>query len=277
MRKTTKPAAKKPARKAAPRSAKPASKEKPPAPAPARKAAKERPTETKVEAFIREYLIDLNGRQAAIRAGYSPFSARQTASDLLATPHVRDAVQAAMDARAERTGISADRVLERLWAIATADPRELIELQRQCCRHCYGIGHRYQFTRRELLDAEIEHEKRRADEPDKYGEFDQQGGDGYDPRKDPHPDCPECWGEGREVVVPKDSRDLSPSARLLYAGVKTTQHGLEIKTHSQVDALLNCGKHLGLFRDKLEVTLPADFESALIAARQRALRSRGGE
>lgn len=245
----------------------------PPAQAP-RKVLTEKRKPTKVELFVQEYLVDLNGRQAAIRAGYSPFSARQTACDLLATPRVKEAVQAAMDERAARTGISGDRVLERLWGIATADPRELIELHRRCCRHCYGEGHRWQFTARELLDAEIQHAKEREADPN-LGNFNPQGGEGFDPRKDPHPECPECHGEGIEQVIPKDSRDLSPQARLLFAGVKTTQHGLEIKTHNQVDALLNVGRHLGLFKDKVEVTLPADFEQALLAARSRALSNRG--
>ena len=34
--------------------------------------------------FVEEYLIDLNARQAAIRAGYSPKTAQEQASRLLA-------------------------------------------------------------------------------------------------------------------------------------------------------------------------------------------------
>lgn len=37
----------------------------------------------KQKAFVREYLIDHNGTQAAIRAGYSPKTARQQAEQLL--------------------------------------------------------------------------------------------------------------------------------------------------------------------------------------------------
>lgn len=223
--------------------------------------------------FVREYLVDLNGRQAAIRAGYAPGSARFTASELLARPAVQEAVAKAMVERATRTGITADRVLERLWGIATADPRELIELHRACCRYCYGEGHRYQRTPRELDEAREEYAQWLASEH-KAGSMidpDTQGGTGYNPRLDPNPACPECFGDGVERVIAKDTRDLSPDARLLYAGVKTTQHGLEIKVHDQAAQLVNVGKHLGLFRERVELTMPQDFEATLLAARKRAL------
>ena len=43
----------------------------------------------KYECFCQEYLVDLNQTQAAIRAGYSPRSAGQTASALMKKPKVR--------------------------------------------------------------------------------------------------------------------------------------------------------------------------------------------
>ncbi|WP_046970319.1 terminase small subunit [Dyella japonica] len=225
----------------------------------ARKAAKKAPQQHAVpraDLFVLEYLKDMNGRQAAIRAGYSPISARQTASDLLATPEIQQKVAEAMAARSEATGIEGQMVLDRFWAIATADPRDLIELHRVCCRYCYGKGHRYQRTPKEMNQAEREHKAlvAAAEKDAKIGEFDPEGGIGFNPYRDPHPDCPECFGEGEERVVAKDTRDLSPAARLLYAGVKTTQHGLEIKTHDQVAALRDVGKHLGLFKEKVELT-----------------------
>lgn len=226
-------------------------------PAPKKVAGKAVHGVNRVDVFVAEYLVDLNGRQAAIRAGYSPQSARQTASELLATPEVQAKVQAAMDERAKRTGISADEVLRRYWAVATADPRELIELFRGCCRYCWGKNHKFQRTPNEMLEARAQNvlanlERQGKNEP--IQAFAELGGVGFNPKNDPHPDCPECFGEGAGRVVAKDTRDLSPSARLLYAGVKTTQHGLEIKMHSQQDALLNVGKHLGIFKEKVELT-----------------------
>ena len=61
--------------------------------------------------FVQEYLVDLNQTQAAIRAGYSPKTAKNIASALMKKTRIRDAVDKAMAARSRRTGISVDRVL----------------------------------------------------------------------------------------------------------------------------------------------------------------------
>jgi phage terminase small subunit len=76
-------------------------------------------------AFVREYLIDLNATQAAIRAGYSAKSAEVTASRLLSDAKVAAAVQAGMDKRANKLEISADRVLEEISRMAFYDPATL--------------------------------------------------------------------------------------------------------------------------------------------------------
>ena len=70
--------------------------------------------------FVHEYLIDLNGKQAAIRAGYSPRTAESQGSTLLRNPKVAEAVQRAMDDRAMRVQETADSVLERLKSEANA-------------------------------------------------------------------------------------------------------------------------------------------------------------
>ena len=61
--------------------------------------------------FVKEYLIDLNGTQAAIRAGYSPKTANEQAARLLAHASVSEAVANAMAKRAEKIEINADYVL----------------------------------------------------------------------------------------------------------------------------------------------------------------------
>jgi phage terminase small subunit len=83
----------------------------------------------KQRAFVREYLVDLNGTQAAIRAGYSANSADVEASRLLANAKVRSAVDAAIKLRSERTDITADRVLQELAKIGFADIRKAIKWQ----------------------------------------------------------------------------------------------------------------------------------------------------
>lgn len=65
----------------------------------------------KQAAFVREYLVDLNATQAAIRSGYAPRSAEVTGSRLLSNDKVASAIQAGMDKRAAKTGITAEKVL----------------------------------------------------------------------------------------------------------------------------------------------------------------------
>lgn len=73
------------------------------------------PKENKRMLFAREYLIDLNATQAAIRAGYSPKTAKQQALRLINRPDVQEYIQQAMKEREERTNISADYVLTTIY------------------------------------------------------------------------------------------------------------------------------------------------------------------
>lgn len=81
----------------------------------------------KQQAFVREYLLDLNATQAAIRAGYSARTAEQQGPRLLGNVAVAAAVAAAQAARAARTEINAEWVLRRLYAEATADLADLYD------------------------------------------------------------------------------------------------------------------------------------------------------
>lgn len=68
--------------------------------------------------FVREYLIDLNATQAAIRAGYSP---KSTACRIFNRPRVKAAVGAAMAERAAKLEITAERVLRELALLGFAN------------------------------------------------------------------------------------------------------------------------------------------------------------
>ena len=73
----------------------------------------------KQAAFVREYAVDKNGKQAAIRAGYSPKTAEAQASRLLSYAKVRAAVDAALKEVAEKTETEAEWVRRRLKEEAT--------------------------------------------------------------------------------------------------------------------------------------------------------------
>ena len=72
-------------------------------------------------AFIREYLIDLNATQAAIRAGYSEKTAGRTAHENLKKPEIAQAIQEAQTERAERLELTQDDVLKGLLLEATRE------------------------------------------------------------------------------------------------------------------------------------------------------------
>ena len=64
--------------------------------------------------FVKEYLIDLNATQAAIRAGYSPKGATVRGSELLANRKVSEALKMAQDERSAELELDAEWVLDRL-------------------------------------------------------------------------------------------------------------------------------------------------------------------
>ncbi len=79
--------------------------------------------------FIAEYLIDLNGSEAAVRAGYSRGSAQRIASRLLREPHIKAEVQRLQAEQLEKAGITAEGVLEQLRRIAFFDPTSIYHEQ----------------------------------------------------------------------------------------------------------------------------------------------------
>lgn len=80
----------------------------------------------KQRCFVQEYLKDLNGTQAAIRAGYSEQSAKQRAAELLSKPHIQAAVSEAQAARSKRTEVDQDYVLARLVEIDQMDVLDIM-------------------------------------------------------------------------------------------------------------------------------------------------------
>jgi phage terminase small subunit len=103
----------------------------------------------KQKQFCREYIIDLNGTQAAIRAGYKEIGAKVQASRLLTNANVQRQINELMEKRADRTDIKADGVLKELGRIGYADVRQIFkddgtvkpitEWPEELSRACAGI------------------------------------------------------------------------------------------------------------------------------------------
>lgn len=65
----------------------------------------------KQQMFVKEYLIDLNATQAAIRAGYSEKTAGQIGEQNLKKLEIAEAIQEGMNNRAKKIEITSDYVL----------------------------------------------------------------------------------------------------------------------------------------------------------------------
>lgn len=69
-------------------------------------------------AFVREYMLDLNATQAAIRAGYSSNGAGVIGARLLSYPHVRARVDKALADRNSKIQLSHDAVVAEMATLA---------------------------------------------------------------------------------------------------------------------------------------------------------------
>lgn len=81
----------------------------------------------KQQMFAKEYLVDLNATQSAIRAGYSAKTAEAQGSRLLTNVKVQASIQELMDKRAAKYEITADRVLQEIAKLAFHDPRKFFD------------------------------------------------------------------------------------------------------------------------------------------------------
>lgn len=210
--------------------------------------------------FAQEYIKDLDATKAYQRTypDCLTTSAGANGYKLLKNAQIRGEIQRLMDERAAVTGITADRVLLRLWEQATFDPRQLVEVIVGCCRHCWGLYHQYQYTEAEFERAQHKHvqeeAKRRKAEKDDYvpKAMPEKGGTGFDAKREPNPECPECHGDGHPRTILKDTRRLTDAQSAMFAGVKHDSNGnVQVLIRDQHPALLAVAKHLGMLNDKL--------------------------
>ena len=195
--------------------------------------------------FCEEYVRTGSRTEAFMASGYA-IPANKTlignkTTELFKRPQVIEYIEELKAARAKRVGITQDMVVKRLWAIASADPNDLVAVRVSNCRHCWGKDFKYQFTDAELEQRMDEAERLDLEEPS------EEGGGGFNLSRPPHPDCPACGGIGKSKLMIKDTTSLKGGARLLYAGAEPTRNGIKIKMHNQLDALVKVADHLGMF------------------------------
>jgi phage terminase small subunit len=158
--------------------------------------------------FVEEYLVDLNATQAAIRAGYSQKTAASVGHENLRKPEIQSAIAEGQRLRSERTGITADRVVQELAKIGFADIRKV-------------VNWRSNVTEVGLSDPD-------TDEP--------------------------VLRSFNEVTLTA-STDIDDDTAGAISEVSQTKDGaLKIKMHDKQAALVNLGRHLGIFEDKVKVS-----------------------
>lgn len=170
---------------------------------------------SKQQRFVDEYLVDLNGKQAAIRTGYSPAAAEVQASRLLSNAKVALAVETAIAERAERTKITQDQVLSELAKIGFADIRKAIKWYSQA-----NIAAIDDDADAEALVSEGAVRVQVANQVE---------------------------------LVSSDDIDDATAAAIAEIGQSATG-ALKVKLHDKRAALVDIGKHLGMFRERVELT-----------------------
>ncbi len=205
------------------------------------------------EAFCLEYMKDRAGGAAYRRAGYNTKSndvAAAAASRLLI--NVKSGVpQRIAEFEAEyatKIGFEIEDALNKYLSILNADPATLTSLMRGACRYCQGTNHDFQWrTSREYADAVKKYDTAGQVAQIMMLEPSDLGGYGYRASQSPHPDCPECDGFGIARAHFAGTDNIPEASRPLFAGVKETQHGIEVKMHDQMAALDALAKHIGFF------------------------------
>lgn len=164
----------------------------------------------KQRAFVREYLIDLNATQAAIRAGYSEKTAYSIGEENLRKPEIAAAIETAMKNRAERTDITADRILKELAKIGFADIRKAIKWQ-----------------------GTLVTEEDNSD-----------GGDTLVIKN---------VVTNNVTLISSEEIDDETAAAISEISQNSTG-GIKLKLHDKRAALVDMGKHLGMFTEKVQLS-----------------------
>jgi len=150
----------------------------------------------KQERFCQEYLVDLNGTQAAIRAGYSQRTARSIANENLTKPDIKKRIQQLKADKENRSELNSDYVIQELLSIAKDDIKNYISASQ--------IKGKVQIVLKDINNIDT-----------------------------------------------KNISELSLDAKGRF----------KIKLYSRESALVQLGRHFGIFEDKLSIR--ADLQEAL--------------
>lgn len=160
--------------------------------------------------FVQEYLVDLNATQAAVRAGYSAKTATSQGDRLLRFVEVQKAISEALDARSKRTGVTADAVIRELARIGFSDIRKAVRWSSQV-----AVAAPDERSLDEIMEdgpGEIRHAV-----------------------------------ENQVELIDSDKIDDDTAAAISEIA-QTDRGGLKVKFHDKRAALVDLGRHLGIFQ-----------------------------
>ena len=81
------------------------------------------------ETFCHEYILDSNGTQAAIRAGYSEKTATAQATELLTRDYIKERITVLTQKALRKAPFTAQDVLEGIWDMAKKAKSETVRLR----------------------------------------------------------------------------------------------------------------------------------------------------
>lgn len=185
--------------------------------------------------------------------------ARATSWRIAKRPHVAQEIATLRAKAADDAMISAAQIFQEWLDIATANPGDIVHHRRVPCRHCHGLGFKWQWRATEFADAVAATTAHNATAaPDKQRPMPElKGGTAYTTELAPHPECPACDGNGEGEIFVADTRYLTGKAAKLYAGVKQTKNGFEVLFRDQDAALLNLARALGMLVEKVKQVDPS--------------------
>ena len=137
--------------------------------------------------FCNEYIIDFNGTQAAIRAGYSKNGAQVTAFNLLTKTNIKNFIDERKKEISKSNKISVEKIVNELGHIAFSNITDYIEVK-----------------------------------------------------------------EGSITLT--DWTNLTKEQTAAIESIHQTKEGYRVKLYNKPHALEMLGKHLGMFRDEIDLT-----------------------
>lgn len=200
------------------------------------------------EVFLRHWVTHYGSIADSARfAGYATPVVDTTVYRLMSMPRIQHRLAEIERELLSSVSIDAENLFREIVVqnLRLARAKVPTQMWNPPCRYCHGTNHEYQRTHAEFEEDFERHItkplklNRNTGKPIRVPLFDPKGGSGYDVKLPPHPDCPQCHGEGdikRPVIKFKDTRFFTADERELFHGARVTKDGVEAVWKDQAQA-----------------------------------------